>query len=316
MCTQKRWLLAAILLLVGLGATACYKDAGENVEPTRPNRVDLNDISTSTSTPVPPTLTASPSADGDLGALSTDANPPTGTPTEPSADLPDTPASALATKTLVPTPTKPGATSTIAVVPIDASPQVQPSFTPKPADLTATSPGIVTPSRSDLLPSPTPIPSPPPASDLEPTPTTMIQEDPCVYVVQGGDTLFSIAEDNEVELDDLRAANSSLIGFSDLIQPGWELQLPGCVSSTSTPAATEAPPIDLATAQPVTASPVPVDGKVRHTVKAGETVFGIAQQYPGVSPEDIIAANNLPMYGDTPIIQVGQELVIPPPVRE
>jgi LysM repeat protein len=57
---------------------------------------------------------------------------------------------------------------------------------------------------------------------------------------------------------------------------------------------------------PTVAPPTLVDG-FSHTVRTGETLYGIAQQY-GVSMEALVSANRLP---DQDTIYVGQTLVIP-----
>lgn len=47
-----------------------------------------------------------------------------------------------------------------------------------------------------------------------------------VYVVVDGDTLSEIAESFDVSLDELYSANLDLITDRDLIEVGWELQIP------------------------------------------------------------------------------------------
>ncbi len=74
-------------------------------------------------------------------------------------------------------------------------------------------------------------------------------------------------------------------------------------TSSPTIAATDTP-IPTATAGP-TATPLP---PIQHTVKAGETLSGIAVQYQ-VTVQDIQLLNNL---GNEDIIRVGQVLLIPP----
>ncbi|HSP56112.1 MAG TPA: M23 family metallopeptidase, partial [Dehalococcoidia bacterium] len=72
-------------------------------------------------------------------------------------------------------------------------------------------------------------------------------------------------------------------------------------SSTAVKTRTSAP-----TPSPTTTFP---ESSVRYTVKEGDTVFDIAQQY-GVTVEAIVAANHLP---DATTIDVGQVLIIPNP---
>ena len=47
-----------------------------------------------------------------------------------------------------------------------------------------------------------------------------------VYVVQPGDTLGEIAQQFDVTLNELFSANQDLIVNEDLIEVGWELQIP------------------------------------------------------------------------------------------
>lgn len=47
-----------------------------------------------------------------------------------------------------------------------------------------------------------------------------------VYVVQAGDTLGEIAQQYDVTLNELFSANQDLIVNEDLIEVGWELQIP------------------------------------------------------------------------------------------
>ncbi len=121
-------------------------------------------------------------------------------------------------------------------------------------------------------------------------------EDGCTYTVQSGDTLFRIATRNNTTVADLRAANN-LSG--DLIQPGQELQIPGCGAIQ-----TEADE----TSEPSVVEPPTSQGEV-YTVKSGDTLFTIAQQF-GTTVRALQEANNL---ADPNRLSVGQQLVIPPP---
>jgi LysM repeat protein len=290
-----RLALALILLLVALVTSACYKNAGENVLPTS-NRAELSDIVTATPTAtadiLPTRVTASPAA--------TRTTAPTSAPEEvevsPMAAITDEAAGDEAV-------TGTGLPGFLAA-----------TFTPESE---AADTGLATPGMSDIQPSPTPAPTRDPA--LLPTPTGMLIEEPdeCVYVVNSGDTLYSIAQSNNVLLADLVAANPSLLGGNSntTLQIGWELQLPGCVpegqapspTPEGIPAGTPATPGEIiAPTQP----PVPATGTT-HVVQANETVFSIARQY-NVSVDAIVAANNLIVQGNVVYITVGQELFIPP----
>lgn len=272
--------LALGALLVGLtwALSACYKDAGDNVQPTS-NRVNLSDLT--------PTQIVLPTA------------MPTLTP------LPQT--TVELTRTLVPTTTPLGDAAPPLVTntqPAVTTPQIAPSFTPiNPAV------GIETPGMSDILPSNTPAPTLNPA--LQPTPTSIpVEQDPCIHIVQSGDTLYSIAREKEVEVSDLVAANPSYFGGNPnaIMQIGWQLRLPGC----GTPEPTTAPVVEGGEAPPGPAVTVEVPARdnVTHVVQSGETIYSIARQY-GVDPQVIIKANpgvnpNLIHPGDTLIVPTGQ----------
>jgi len=258
--------LAQITVLVVLTwmISACYKDAGENVQPTS-NRVNVRDIASITPAPTTPVVMSTPTSGSPIATKVTLA--PTITPADNVTRQPTT------------------------------QPQVQPSFTPNTN--TPSAPVITTPGMSDIQPSPTVAPTS--NSVLQPTPTGIsVELDPCVHVVQSGDTLYSIAQNNNVLLDDLIAANPSLLANEYTpLQIGWELQIPGCAAAQ----ATSTVPAGGATAIP--------GAGTTHIVQAGDTVYSIAQRY-GVSVDAIIQANNLNTQGNVVYITVGQELVIPP----
>lgn len=300
-CLMQRLRLVIVLLLLTLVASACYKDAGDDLEPTS-RQVDLTDIAPTTPAPPAPTNT-----------------------TLPTAHLPDTPVqpAVTATRTLVPTTTPADlvaappdvAAPELAVPPADGglgptpTQLVPPDMTVEPVTPTPTQILITTPGMNDILPTDTPVPTRDPVNDpLATTPTAIpFEVDPCVHVVVSGDTLYSIAEDNEVSLPALVAANAHYLGGNPetRLQVGWELTIPDCdVELEPTPA-------DVV--EPVGGDPVippPPDaagGHVIHTVQPGEGIYAIARQY-GVTPEAIIAANNL---GDPNLIYPGDQLIIP-----
>jgi LysM repeat protein len=161
---------------------------------------------------------------------------------------------------------------------------------------------------SDIQPSVTPAPTVNPA--LQPTPTSIpVDQNPCVHIVQSGDTLYSIARDNEVELNDLVAANPAIFGGNPevMLQIGWELQLPGCgtVEPTAQPTSqTLTPGAETGGAE---TQPTAASGTVTHVVQAGEGIYSIARQY-GVDPQVIIDANNLT---NPNLIHPGDTLIIP-----
>jgi LysM repeat protein len=279
--------LVALLAVVALAISACYKDAGENVQPTS-NRVDLSDIQ--------------PTAE----ILPTDLPAATSTPEDTAEPDEGAEPEVTATRTLLPTITPAGEGDEEDAAGA-SSLQVAPSFTPAPVNPTATTLGITTPGMSDIIPTSTPAPTIDPT--LLPTNTPLPPgANPCIHVVQPGDTLFSIARNKEVELGALVAANSALLGGSEFttLQLGWELNIPGCTPPGATPPAAEAAPADDAGVQPTAAAP---GQQTTHVVQPGDTVFSIGRQY-GVSADAIIAANNL---ANPNRLDVGQTLVIPAP---
>lgn len=290
--------LLSVLLMVSLVASACYKDAGSDVQPTS-RQVNLTDIAPTT--PAPPTATDTPEITVEPEETATRTLVPTTTPAGFTADTP-TPTAEDGDAADVPaglaTDTPPAATPTQLMA---SGASVQ-SVAATPTQILITTPGM-----NDILPTATPMPT----VDLTnaPTPTAIpVEENPCIYVVQPLDTLYSIAQQHEVVLNDLVAANGEYLGGSALtpLQIGWELRLPGCevegASVVEEPIEPGEPAAD--DADQTTATP---GGPVVHVVKAGEGIFAIARLY-GVTPQQIIDANNLV---NPNLIYPGDELIIP-----
>lgn len=101
-----------------------------------------------------------------------------------------------------------------------------------------------------------------------------------VYVVQRGDSLYSIASKFGVTVNELKSANNLT---SNLLSVGQSLIIP-----STTPEVT--PPGEY----------------VVYTVKSGDTLYKIANQY-GVSVNDIIEFNQLP----STALSINQQLLIP-----
>lgn len=101
-----------------------------------------------------------------------------------------------------------------------------------------------------------------------------------VYVVQKGDSLYSIASKYGITVDELKSANNLT---SNLLTVGQILKIP-----QTTPEVT--PPGEY----------------IVYTVKSGDTLYKIANQY-GVSVNDIIEFNQLP----STVLSVNQQLLIP-----
>lgn len=278
----RRVVLLTLLLLTLAG---CYRQADENFQPvTIP-------ADGQTTMPVVTTMpTETPSIPGvimtstDSGAFTTDEPTPEDMLDE---ETPDN----QATET-------PPLVITIEPTETEAEPQVdEPTAEEEPTTL------FITPGQPDL---PVTIETSTPANTTS-TPSGLITPtdffntgteesnlgDECEYVVQRGDTLYSIALEYGIFLSDLREANPDVSG--ELIIPGDTLIIPGCGEETE---------------DEVTATPTPeeeVEGGVVHVVQRGESLYTIAQQY-GITVQDIVDANELI---NPNRIDIGQRLIIP-----
>ena len=139
-----------------------------------------------------------------------------------------------------------------------------------------TDPNVIFPGQRICIPAVTPPPPPPPP--------------PCtgfIYTVQPGDTLFLIAQRNNIPLQTLIAANPQ-IPNPNLIFPGQRI----CV-----PAVTPPPP----------PPPPPCTGFI-YTVQRGDTLFLIGQRN-NISVQRMIAAN--PQLPNPNLIFPGQRICVP-----
>jgi LysM repeat protein len=121
----------------------------------------------------------------------------------------------------------------------------------------------------------------------------------CTYTIQRGDTLFRIATHNNTTVSEIAAANPGI--NINLIQPEQVITLPGCTASGS--GAVTAP--TSVPEQP--AGNAPAASGTTYTVKAGDTLFAIAQHF-GVTVQAIVNANNMSNPNN---LSLGQELIIP-----
>ncbi len=121
------------------------------------------------------------------------------------------------------------------------------------------------------------------AAIWEPRPTVQAACVPTTHTVKAGETLFGLATQYGLTVDELAAANQ--IDDINLVQVGQVLQIP-CPAETTT-----------GKCQPQT-----------HIVAAGETLLGIAQQYH-VNKDTIIARNHI---SNPDMIQSGTMLIITP----
>lgn len=126
------------------------------------------------------------------------------------------------------------------------------------------------------------------------------------YVIQPGDSLFRIALQFGVTVDDIVQANN--IVNPNLIIAGQELVIPGVAGpATGQPVP---PPAATAPAGPTTppaGGGTAVEGGVIHVIQPGESLFRISLLY-NVPIAAIVEANELP---NASLIIAGQELFIP-----
>jgi LysM repeat protein len=141
-----------------------------------------------------------------------------------------------------------------------------------------------------------------------------------VYIVQGDDTLWSIAEQFEMFPDDFYAVNPALRANPNSLNIGQQLQIPGC--ETDTPEGTDEtaaanqddmPPGEEPDADSTT-QPTPEPGSVSrpevvYTVQSGDTLYSIATRY-GVTVLDLIQANDFLFNENTPIFP-NDQITIP-----
>lgn len=114
------------------------------------------------------------------------------------------------------------------------------------------------------------------------------------HEVRKGDTLYAIAQQYELEVDDLLAAND--ISPRSILDVGQKIVIPGLKGPAVARGATQA------------ALPAPKGTARVHVVGKGETLASIARAN-GLKPDDLRAANNMPAKASS--LRVGQELRIP-----
>lgn len=192
-------------------------------------------------------------------------------------------------------------------VPMSGSSAAAPSM-PPPVDLSASTPIVAAPldysAGAGVRFTPTrpgssaavAVQGPAPVEDVTPVTT---------YTVVKGDSLWSIAKKNHLTVAQLAAANR--IKASTPVHIGQKLIIPTTGAATTVTA-------QVAAAQPaptVAESKATRGNPVKHTVKPGETLGGIAHQY-GVNYGEIALVNNI---SDPTKIRPGMELIIPAPKR-
>jgi LysM repeat protein len=278
----QRILIMLVLLLVV--ATGCYRDAGKDIpEPTphgnRSNQVvvNINPSPTRTPTDIPrPTkmvATFTPSPTGQ----------PTDTPVVGGPNLGEEATAEVEEEEVEPTATF---TSVADEEDTGEDEIINP---PGPAD-------------TGISPTPTATNTSEPVPGLA-TPTALADQDECIYLVQGGDTLSSIAREYDLLPEDFYPVNPELAADPNNLYIGQEIRIPGCESET---AEADTPPGQATDAPPADSAP---PGTIIHVVQTGENLFRIATRY-GVTVADLVAANDS-LASENTLIYPGDRLIIP-----
>lgn len=142
------------------------------------------------------------------------------------------------------------------------------------------------------------------ADDTATTDSTAVLPEECTYEVLANDTLFEIARDNDVALDDLFAANG--LNQNSILQVGQILDIPLPQCDDAAASASSAGESSDSEGGDTPAGATTGDSII-YIVDDNDTLLSIAQTY-GVTPNDIIQANTIP---DPNNLTPGQELVIP-----
>jgi N-acetylmuramoyl-L-alanine amidase len=127
-----------------------------------------------------------------------------------------------------------------------------------------------------------------PAEPATPVPAAAAPASAVVHTVRAGESLWTIARHYGVSIGSIAAANA--IADPGRIFAGQRLTIPGSVTAAPAPAATRPTPVAL----------------VVHSVRAGESLWSIAQRY-GVTVGDLAATNGI---ADPGRIFAGQRLTI------
>lgn len=279
------WKRITVLGITVLVLSGCFRDAADSQSRPTQREVSLNTLQpnftlTPTRRPTIPTFTPAPTKPpitDVVGGPPVDDNQPT--------DDQDIEPTTPPTETPSPTPT--------------------PTFTNVPPDVAT----VAAPSYGDAGISPTPSLSPTPSQAPGlPTPTDVEQMiDACIYIVQGGDTLFSIALNYGLFPEDFYPFNPELFANPNALYIGQEIRIPNCESdtdSTTTPETPDEPESDLM------ATPT-LSGVQTYVVQQGDTLFSIGLAF-GVTVDEIVAANPS-LTSANSIIFPGNVLIIPTP---
>lgn len=307
-----------ILTITLLVLSGCFREASDSSANPTQREVSLQDIEAQQSlTPRPTTNTATPTET--LAPIPL-ANSPTadetlivgGPPAEGEDELVATTA---VTATDAPQPTETSSATAPPLQPPSATAtSVPPTVTLTPT-VTNVPPDIATiqrPGYADTGISPTPSATPRPTEVILATPTDVVPLDPCIYLVQGGDTILQISRDLDIDVDSIYAANPELAFAPDDLRIGQQIRIPDCESNSAESATTDSESDATADAPTSDTTPAPtLEGGFRlHVVQSGDTLFRLSVQY-GTTVDAIVAANDRLISENTRIFP-GDELRIPP----
>lgn len=188
-------------------------------------------------------------------------------------------------------------------VPLPSNTVSMPTGAP-PASFNPDAPAMATPGSTGVRFTPT---RPGTAAATTLAPEQKIEVTPATtYTVMNGDNLWTLTKKfNLKNPAELAAANN--LKTNAILHPGQKLLIPGKSPSGSTAAVTAATPDNASAKKAELAAARATGESVKHVVKPGESLSGIAQQY-GVRQGDIAVANNIT---DPNRIRPGMELTIP-----
>lgn len=171
-----------------------------------------------------------------------------------------------------------------------------PILTP-PDLLPTTDPALIPTTDPALFPTTDPalVPTTDPATITDPNAqATPAATSPVTHVVNAGETLFTIALQYGLTVEELAAANN--VNQTDVLTPGQTLIVPVAGGSTTAVEPTAETPTTTTAGEQV------------HIVAAGENLYRIGLRY-GFTVEQLATYNNI---ANPDRISVGQEILIPP----
>lgn len=189
------------------------------------------------------------------------------------------------------------------------TPQLPPAQVEQPTIIIPTS-SVPTAARP-TIPATLPPSATPNFLTLTATVTEPDADDPCIYTVVAGDTLFQLSLAYDTTVDALMELNE--LETEDL-QIDQLLEIPDCVAGEESAVDATAVPVvavegggNIATLAPLAPIISPTPGGRIHIVVSGDTLGGLALFYD-ISEDEIAAANDLT---NRDRLAIGQELIIP-----